>query len=558
LNSKLKIQNCLIKVPNIKTKPPGPKAKEIIEQDRQYTTPAYGRVYPLVVKEGKGTVIEDVDGNLFLDFTAGIAVTSTGHSHPQVVRAIEKQIRRFLHFCGSDFYYEPMAKLAEKLCRLAPGRSSKKVFLTNSGTEAIEAAIKLARYATGRQHVVAFFGSFHGRTLGSLSLTASRSSHRAHFAPLLPGVHHIAYGYCHRCPYNLTYGSCGIECVRYIENALFRHEVAPEEVAAIFVEPIQGEGGYIVPPPEYLGMIREICQQHGILLVADEIQTGFGRTGKMFACEHWGIEPDILCVAKGIASGLPLGAMIARSEISKWTRGTHGSTFGGNPVACAAALATIELIENGLVQNAAEVGGYLKERLAGLKTKYPVISDVRGLGLMIGVEFAKTDSARTPDSELRDQVMRRAFEKGLLLLGCGESTIRFCPPLIIHNSEADTAVWLPEERVLFAASVAIPNSLNNVRPFVTIPDMLAATRMLRSLNPEVVVPGHGSVGTTKIFDDSERYYTLLVERVGAMVREGKSREQIGKELRMPEYLDWAYQDRMPSNIDAAYRAVTEK
>jgi len=429
-----------MKIPHIKIAPPGPRAREIIERDQRYTAPAYGRVYPLVVKEGKGMVIEDVDGNLFLDFTAGIAVAATGHSHPKVVQAIEEQARKFLHFCGSDFYYEPMAQLVEKLNELAPGPSAKKVFLTNSGTEAVEAAFKLARYSTKRQHVIAFLGSFHGRTLGSLSLTASRTSHRAYFGPLVPGVHHTAYGYCHRCPVNLTYGSCGIECVQSIEKVLFRREVAPEEVAAIFVEPIQGEGGYVVPPPEFLGMIQELCRRHGILLVADEIQTGFGRTGRMFACEHWGIEPDILCVAKGIASGLPLGAMIARSEISTWTPGTHGSTFGGNPVACAAALATIGLLEDGLVRNAAEVGGYLKEGLGGLKGSYPVIGDVRGLGLMIGVELVKKNDARAPDSEFRNQVIKRAFENGLLLLPCGDSTVRFCPPLIVTKGEADTAV----------------------------------------------------------------------------------------------------------------------
>ena len=429
-----------MKVPQIKTELPGPEAKAVIERDQRYTAPAYGRVYPLVVKQGRGMVIEDVDGNLFLDFTAGIAVASTGHAHPNVLQAIEEQARKFLHFCGSDFYYEPMAELAEKLCRLAPGSSAKKVFLTNSGTEAIEAALKLARYSTRRQHVVAFLGSFHGRTMGSLSLTASRSSHRAHFAPLVPAIHHVAYGYCHRCPYHLTYGSCGIECVKYIEKTLFRLEVAPEEVAAIFVEPIQGEGGYVVPPPEYLGMLKEMCGRYGILLVADEVQTGFGRTGKMFACEHWGVEPDILCVAKGIASGLPLGAMIARSDLSTWTSGTHGSTFGGNPVACAAALATIALLENGLVDNAARVGRYLKEMLEQVKASAPGISDVRGLGLMIGVELAKPDGEREPDPELRNQVIRKAFEKGLLLLGCGQSTIRFCPPLIVTEAEAQTAV----------------------------------------------------------------------------------------------------------------------
>lgn len=429
-----------MKVPHIKTELPGPKARQVIDRDQRYSSPAYGRVYPLVVKQGKAMVIEDVDGNLFLDFTAGIAVTSTGHSHPRVVAAIEEQAKKFLHFCGSDFYYEPMAALVEKLSRLAPGKADRRVFLTNSGTEAIEAAIKLARYATKRQHMVAFLGSFHGRTLGSLSLTASRSSHRAHFGPLLPNVHHLPYGYCHRCPYHLTYGSCGIECVKIIEHTLFRQKVAPEEIAAIFVEPIQGEGGYVVPPPEYLGMLKEICERHGILLVADEIQTGFGRTGKMFACEHWGVEPDIVCVGKGIASGLPLGAMIARSDLSTWTAGTHGSTFGGNPVACAAALATLALIEEGLVDNAARVGAVLKGKLERLRPSFPAISDVRGLGLMIGVELAKTDGDRAHDPELRNRVIRKAFEKGLLLLGCGPSTIRFCPPLIVREADAEVAV----------------------------------------------------------------------------------------------------------------------
>jgi 4-aminobutyrate aminotransferase len=429
-----------MKVPDIKVKPPGPKAKEIIDRDHRTTAPAYGRVYPLVVKNGRGCAVEDVDGNLFLDFMAGIAVASTGHSHPKVVEAIERQARRFLHICGSDFYFQAMAELAETLVRLAPGPDPKKVFLTNSGTEAIEAAFKLARFATKRKHVIAFFGAFHGRTMGSLSLTASRASHRAQFSPLIPDVHHVPYGFCLRCPHHLDHASCATDCVQYIEKVLFRYEVAAEEVAAIFVEPIQGEGGYIVPPGEYLPMLQALCRRHGILLVLDEIQSGFGRTGKMFACEHWGIEPDILCVAKGIASGMPLGAMIARADISSWSRSTHGTTFGGNPVACAAALATIALIEDGLVRNAAEQGSRLKESLQRLKTKYSVISDVRGLGLMIGVEFARPGDTQTLDPELRDAVMRRCFENGLLLLGCGESTLRFCPPLIVSGGEVDTAV----------------------------------------------------------------------------------------------------------------------
>jgi len=433
--------------PHIKTPLPGPKAKALVERDREYTSPAYGRVYPLVVKQGRGMVIEDVDGNLFLDFMAGIAVASTGHAHPRVVKAIEEQARKFLHICGSDYYYEPMVELAEKLGRLAPGAGKKKVFFTNSGTEAIEAAMKLARYHTKRQQIIAFHGAFHGRTLGSLSLTASRASHRAHFGPLVPGIHHIPYGFCRRCAYHLEHPSCAIECVQALEKSVFRYETRPEEVAAIFVEPVQGEGGYVVPPPEFLPMLQERCRKHGILLVVDEIQSGFGRTGKMFASEHWGIEPDIVCAAKGIASGMPLGAMIAREEVSTWTRGTHGSTFGGNPVACAAALATIELLEEGLVQNAAEVGAFLKHKLEALKPRHPEIGDVRGLGLMIGVEFEERDGSRAPNGGLRDRVMQKCFEKGLLVLSCGEATLRFCPPLIVTREEAATAVEIFDQAI---------------------------------------------------------------------------------------------------------------
>ena len=434
-----------VTLPLITTKLPGPQAQAVIEKDRQYTAPAYGRVYPLVVKQGRGMVVEDVDGNLFLDFMAGIAVANTGHSHPRILKAIEEQVSKFLHICGSDFYYEPMAQLAEKLSQLAPGTGTKKVFFTNSGTETVEAAFKLARFATRRQHVIAFHGAFHGRTMGSLSLTASRASHRAQFSPLVPGVHHVPYAFCYRCPYHLRHGSCEIACLSYLEKVLFGHEVAPHEVAAIFVEPIQGEGGYIVPPNEFLPMLQELCRRYGILLVVDEIQSGFGRTGKMFACEHWGIEPDILCAGKAIASGMPLGAMIARSEISTWTPGTHGSTFGGNPVACAAALATIAVIEDGLLQNANDVGGYLKAELQELQAKHAIIGDVRGLGLMIGVEFIRTDGSGMPDAALRDQAMNKCFEKGLLLLGCGESTLRFCPPLIVTKEESAKAVEIFDE-----------------------------------------------------------------------------------------------------------------
>ena len=435
-----------MKPPHIKTALPGPKARAIVDRDRQVTAPAYGRVYPLVVKRASGMMVEDVDGNLFLDFMAGIAVASTGHSHPRVVRAIEEQARKFLHICGSDYYYEPMVALAEKLGRLTPGPGAKKVFFTNSGTETIEAAIKLARYYTKRQHIIAFHGAFHGRTLGSLSLTASRAAHRAHFGPLIPGVHHVPYPFCRR-PDQQKPEACARESIQIIEEVLFRHEVLPEEVAAVFVEPIQGEGGYIVPPPEYLPMLQDLCRKHGILLVVDEIQSGFGRTGKMFASEHWALEPDIVCAAKGIASGMPLGAMIARAEISTWPSSSHGSTFGGNPVACAAALATIELIEEGLVENAAKMGALLKERLTALGTHHNTIAEVRGLGLMVGVEFCRPDDNNTPDRQLRERVMQKCFEKGLLLLGCGESTLRFCPPLIVTAEDVETAVRLFDEAI---------------------------------------------------------------------------------------------------------------
>ena len=432
-----------MKAPHIKTSLPGPKAKAIVERDHQVTAPAYGRVYPLVVKRASGMTVEDVDGNLFLDFMAGIAVASTGHSHPRVVQAIEEQARKFLHICGSDYYYEPMVALAEKLAQLAPGPGAKKVFFTNSGTETVEAAIKLARYHTKRQHIIAFHGAFHGRTLGRLSLTASRASHRAHFGPLIPGVHHVPYP---------KHDSSASESIRIIERGLFRHEVRPEEVAAVFVEPIQGEGGYIVPPPEYLPMLQALCRKHGILLAVDEIQSGFGRTGKMFASEHWKLEPDIVCAAKGIASGMPLGAMIARAEISTWPSSSHGSTYGGNPVACAAALATIELLEEALVENAGKVGALLKDRLAALATRHPTIADVRGLGLMIGVEFCRPDDKAALHRQLRERVMQKCFEKGLLLLGCGESTLRFCPPLIVTAQEVETAVRLFDQAIADATA----------------------------------------------------------------------------------------------------------
>ncbi|GMV83132.1 MAG: aspartate aminotransferase family protein [Planctomycetota bacterium] len=424
-------------VPYIRTDLPGPKAKRAIEFDRRYSSPCYTRYIPLAVKRAQGCMVEDLDGNRFLDFTAGIAVNSTGHCHPEVVAAIRDQAGKLLHMCGSDYYNEPQSKLAEKLCQIAPGPSPKKVFFTNSGAEAVEAAFKLARYHTGRQRVIAFLGGFHGRTYGALSLTGSKISQRAHFAPLVPEVHHIPFGHCYRCAYNLTFPTCQLACISVLEETLFKSTIPPDEVAAIFVEPIQGEGGYIVPPEGYLRALREVCDRHGILLVADEIQTGFGRTGKMFAIEHSNVEPDIICVAKGIASGMPLGAIIARQQAMNWLEGAHGSTFGGNPVSCRAALASIDLIERGYMKNAAKVGAWMTTRLKALQKKHPDrIGDVRGRGLMLGIEFITDRRTRKPDKALRDAVVNELFHAGLIMLGAGEAVLRFCPPLCLTKAEA--------------------------------------------------------------------------------------------------------------------------
>lgn len=434
-----------MKRPRIRTlKLPGPKARALIERDRAVLSPSLTRPYPLVVDRAKGVWIRDPDGNEFLDFTAGIAVTATGHCHPRVVRAIQKQAARLIHMSGTDFYYEPQVRLAEKLAALAPMKGKKKVFFTNSGAEAVEAAVKLARYHTQREKLIAFFGAFHGRTLGALSLTASKVVQREKFGPLLPGVVHVGYGYCYRCPYNLKYPECDIACVSYIEDTLFKQTVPAEEVAAVVVEPIQGEGGYVMPPPGYHERLRELTKRHKILLIADEIQSGMGRTGKMFAIEHWGVEPDIICVAKGIASGMPLGAIIARSEIIDWEAGSHANTFGGNPVACVAALETIQLLENKLMENARVVGGHLKARLEELARGYSLIGDVRGAGLMVGVELVKDRGTREPAVDERNKIIQKAFRRGLLLLGCGESGIRFSPSLVVTQGEVDIAMEIFE------------------------------------------------------------------------------------------------------------------
>jgi 4-aminobutyrate aminotransferase len=433
--------------PVIKTALPGPEASKWIETDRRYVSPSYTRVYPLVVQQAGGLWVEDVDGNLFLDFTAGIAVCATGHCHPQVVQAIKEQADKLLHMSGTDFYTTPQTVLATKLASLIPGEGEKKIYFGNSGAEAVEAAFKLARWHTRRELNLAFFGAFHGRTMGALSLTASKTIQKKHYHPFVPGITHIPYAYCYRCSYGLSYPRCGIECVRWIEETLFRTAMVPEEVAAIFVEPIQGEGGYIVPPPEFHQELSRLAKKYGILYVADEVQSGMGRTGKMFAMEHFGVIPDIVALAKGIASGMPLGAMVARSDIMDWEAGSHASTFGGNPVSCQAALATIRLLEEELMANAAIQGERLMVGLRRMQHAYECMGDVRGKGLMVGVELVKDRDTKERASDWRNEIIVKSFQKGLLLLGCGENTVRFCPALTATAEEIDLCLSLFEETV---------------------------------------------------------------------------------------------------------------
>ncbi len=428
---------------------PGPRARAVVAEDDRYISPSYTRGYPLVVKRGAGCRIEDVDGNEFLDLTAGIAVTSTGHCHPEVVKAVQEQAAQLLHMSGTDFYYDLMPRVAARLSAIAPMPGPHRIYYGNSGAEAIECAIKLARYHTGRQNIISFVGSFHGRTMGALSLTASKVQQKRRFGPFVPGVTQVRYPYAYRgCsggPQDEQAFALG--CAGYIEDKLFKTVLAPEEVAAIFVEPIQGEGGYVVAPDIFLQEIRRICDRHGILMVVDEIQSGAGRTGKWWAIEHSGVQPDIVCMAKGIASGMPLGVCLARAEGMDWAPGSHASTFGGNPVCLAAALATIEIIEREAMANAAVVGGAALQRLATWVERYPIVGEVRGRGLMIGVEIVTDQQSREVAGELRDRIVNLAFERGLLLLGCGANTLRICPPLVISAEEMEVALDLLEESV---------------------------------------------------------------------------------------------------------------
>ena len=413
--------------PWIETPLPGPNAKAMIDRDHRYCSPSNTRDYPLVVQRAMGSVVEDVDGNRFLDLAAGIAVCATGHCHPKVTAAIEAQAKSLIHICGSDFYYPPMIDLMERLAALAPGRHARRVLLTNSGAEAVEAAIKLCRHHSGRKWIIAFHGAFHGRTMGALSLTCSKAIQRSRFGPLVPMIAHVPYG-----------------DVDAIESQLFKYQFAPDEVAAIFVEAVQGEGGYIVPQPSFLPKLRALCDKHGILLVCDEIQSGTGRTGKWFAFEHFDIVPDIILMAKGLASGMPLGAVVARAEVMDWPPGAQGSTFGGNPICCAAALATLELVESTYLANAAKVGARLTSKLEEIAAKRKVVANVRGLGLMQGVDIVNRNSGK-PDPKLRARILRAAFERGIILLACGETSVRFSPPLCINETQLDVGLKLFDE-----------------------------------------------------------------------------------------------------------------
>ena len=441
--------------PIIKTELPGPKGRAIIAADEQFVTPSYPRPdYKLVAERGYGVWIEDADENVFLDCNAGVAVCSTGHCHPEIVEAITKQTQTLIHMCGTDYYYKQMPELGKKLDEIVPVKSPTKTHFANSGAEAVETALKLAMFATKRQKFISFFGSFHGRTLGALSLTSSKKAQRLGFARQVLDVTHVPYPNCYQCPFEKGKcydGTCCMGTIKWIENRLFQTTTPPEEVAAIVIEAVQGEGGYVPAPIEFMKAIREICDKHGILLIVDEVQSGMGRTGKMFATEHYGIEADIVCIAKGIGSGLPIGACVARADLMTWHKGAHASTFGGNPVCIASALKTIELLEGGLVENAQVVGDYLQSGLRKLQEKYECIGDVRGLGLMIGVEFVEDRASKTPNPTLRDKIEIECFNRGLIILGCGSSTIRWSPPLILTKENVDVALEIFDESI--AASI---------------------------------------------------------------------------------------------------------
>ena len=432
--------------PKIKVTPPGPKAKKIVERDAAVISPSFGRAYPLVVESAEGNIVKDVDGNEFIDMNAGLAVCSVGHGHPKLKKAIKDQVDKFIHYSYTDFFYDDYVDLGEELSKILPMMGKKKVFYGNSGAEAIEAAMKVSRWHSGRQGYIAYIGSFHGRTMGAVSLTASKPYQRRKFSPLIPGVEHVFYPYCYRCPFNLECPSCGYACVDYIDDYLFHKYVAPEEVAMLIAEPIQGEGGYVVPPDGYFKKLKKLLDEYGILFAVDEVQSGVGRTGKWWAIEHFGVEPDILCSAKGIAAGLPLGVMASKAEIQDWTPGSHASTFGGNPVSCAAALAVLDIIKTDrLLENATEQGGYIKKRLEEMKETHPMIGDVRGMGLMVGVEIVKDKDSKEVAPKATEEVMMECFRNGLAIVNCGVNIIRWMPPLTITRDLIEPSLEIFEK-----------------------------------------------------------------------------------------------------------------
>ncbi len=434
---------------------PGPRARAIVERDQAVISPSYPRSYPFVMDHGRGTEVWDVDGNRFLDFSAGIGVASTGHSHPQVVKAIQDQAEKFLHI-SSDFYHVKWVELGEKLNQIAPFDEPAVSFMTNSGTESVEAAIKLARYYTGRSQFIGFTGGFHGRTMGSISFTASKAMYHRGFYPLMGAVVHAPFpDPYHPILQSLPGEDYGETVVRYIEEEIMGHILPPDDIAGILVEPIQGEGGYIVPPPGFLPALRRLCDRYDILLIADEVQAGMGRTGQWWSIENFGVEPDIVTAAKGIASGIPLGVMMAKKKIMTWPKGSHGNTFGGNPIACAASLATLDLIEQQYLKNAAEVGNYTLDVLKEIMLRHPIIGQVRGIGMMIGVEFVQDRQTKEPAVHLRDEIVDRAFERGLLTLGCGKSTIRISPPLCTTRAEIDEGLEIFDEAIAVMEGLAV-------------------------------------------------------------------------------------------------------
>jgi len=434
----------MVKVPNIVVEPPGPKAKSIIELDTKYLATST-KASPIAVEKAKGSLVWDVDGNTFLDFASGVAVLNLGHSHPAVVKAIKDQAERFAHFAGTDYYYDVQSRLAERFCSIANVPGKKRVFLSNSGTESNEAALKVARWSTQRKLFISFIGGFHGRTMGSLSLTASKVVQQERYFPSMPGVTHIPFAYCYRCPYQLEYPSCGIWCAKVLEELHFQDYLPAEEIAAMFMEPVQGEGGYIVPPKEFVRIMHATCKRHGILFVDDEVQAGMGRTGRMWAMEHHGVAPDVMCSAKSLGSGIPIGATVFRKELDWGKKGSHSNTYGGNAIACAAALATIDVIEEeGLVRQAESKGKYLHKRLEEMIERYEIIGDVRGLGLMQAAEFVKDRRTKEHACKERDAIEELCFKRGLVAIGCGRSGIRIIPPLNISEELIDVGLDILE------------------------------------------------------------------------------------------------------------------